>query len=318
MKHLGTDQPFDDALEDLRISGSVLLNERYAPPWAIDVPVEQQLRSALSTSPEQRVVPFHLVRSGCFELHYAGLPPQRIDTNEVAICPSGAAHRMSLGEGAAPQSLDDILRLRQSRDAPADNPGTELICGAIRLRSAPLNPLLAALPTVLKVRTAGPGVNPLLAHAVAMLAIEVAKGASSFVTSRLLEVFFAEAIRAYRQHQGATQSGWFKALDDPKIGHAIGRIHQHPGAAWSVPTLAQTVSLSPSRFAARFRQLTGQSAMSYVARWRMTVACQRLCGTGIALSEVAAEVGYQDIAAFGRAFKSLVGQSPARWRRESA
>jgi len=57
--------------------------------------------------------------------------------------------------------------------------------------------------------------------------------------------------------------------------------------------------------------------MSYVARWRMTVACQRLRGTGIALSEVASEIGYQDVAAFSRAFKSLVGQSPAHWRRGS-
>jgi len=76
----------------------------------------------------------------------------------------------------------------------------------------------------------------------------------------MAEVFLAEAIRAYHQHQGATPSGWFRALDDPKTGHVLSRSHQDPAAA----------------------------------------------------------VGYQDVAAFSRAFKLLVGQSPARWRRTVA
>lgn len=308
------DTPLNDALKDLRISGSVLLNEHYAPPWAIDIPDEDALRAVLSVAPDARVVPFHLVRHGAFDLRYDGQAPQRINTNEVAICPSGARHRMSFGNGAAAVPLAKIL---ENRAAPAAGPATErteLICGVFQLRSAPLNPLLSALPKVLKVRTTGPDVDPLLDHAVAMLGIEVAKSHSSFIASRLLEVFFAEAIRAYGATDGAARSGWFKALDDPKIGKALSHLHEKPGAPWTVAALAETIALSPSRFAARFREVTGQSAMSYVSNWRMTVACQRLRDTDEHLAEIAAAVGYQDIASFSRAFKSLVGQSPARWR----
>lgn len=306
--------PFNDALEQLRISGSVLLHERYAPPWAIDVPGESALRAALGAQPDVRVVPFHLVRQGAFDLHYAEHAPERIGAHEVAICPSGLPHTMSFGDGAVAVTLSDIIARRKTHPIAAASGATELICGVFQLRSAPLNPLLSALPRVLKVKTAGTDVSPLLDHAVAMLGIEVAKGPTSFIGSRLLEVFFAEAMRAYGHTDGAASSGWFKALDDPKIGHAMSQLHERPGAPWTVAALAETIAMSPSRFAARFREVTGQSAMSYVSSWRMTVACQKLRETDEHLAKIANAVGYQDVASFSRAFKALVGQSPARWR----
>lgn len=306
--------PFNDALEDLRISGSVLLHERYAPPWAIDIPDERALRTAIGAAPDVRVVPFHLVRHGGFDLRYADHAPQRIDTHDVVILASGMPHRMASGEGAAPVALADILAKRNHPSAPSTPDATELICGVFQLRSTPLNPLLSALPRVLKVKTVGPHVSQSLDHAVAMLAIEVANGPTSFIALRLLEVFFAEAIRAYGDEDADTRSGWFKGLSDPKVGVALKHLHENPGAPWTVAALADTIAMSPSRFAARFREVTGQSAMSYVSSWRMTVACQRLRETDEHLAEIAAAVGYQDTAAFSRAFKSLVGRSPAKWR----
>lgn len=306
--------PFDDTLDDLRISASVLLHERYGPPWAIEVPDESALRAALGAERDVRIVPFHLVRQGAFDLRYGTDGPERIDTHDVAICPSGAPHRMSFGDGAEAVPLVEVLANRKQPSIAGATGATELICGVFQLRSAPLNPLLAALPKVLKVRTAGPDVSPLLDHAAAMLGLEVAKAPSSFIASRLLEVFFAEAIRAYGKTKGVDATGWFKALDDPKVGRALSRLHQRPGAPWTVAALAETIAMSPSRFAARFREVTGQSAMSYVACWRMTVACQRLRDTDEHLDLIAGAVGYQDVASFSRAFKALVGESPARWR----
>ena len=53
--------------------------------------------------------------------------------------------------------------------------------------------------------------------------------------------------------------------------------------------------MSGSRFSARFRQAIGQSVMSYVARWRMSVACRHLRDTDTNLAAIANEVGYQDL-----------------------
>ena len=78
--------------------------------------------------------------------------------------------------------------------------------------------------------------------------------------------------------------------------------------------MASHVGMSPSRFAARFREAVGQSAMSYVTDRRMRVACRALKGADAGVAEVAASVGYTDVAAFSRAFRARVGESPARWR----
>ena len=175
--------------------------------------------------------------------------------------------------------------------------------------------MLAALPPVLRLRTSGENASPLLRRVAESLGDELALGhRSSFTSLRLLEVFCAAAINEHRRSEGRHAPGWFKALDDPKIGSAMARLHQNPGAHWTVSALAETVAMSPSRFAARFRETTGQSVLSYVANWRMSVACRLLRETNEALAEIAAVIGYQDTAAFSRAFKSLVGRSPSNWR----
>ena len=103
-------------------------------------------------------------------------------------------------------------------------------------------------------------------------------------------------------------------MKDQKIGKALAHLHREPGAAWTVELLAETISMSPSRFAARFRETNSEYFMIYIANWRMNVACRLLRETEDGLAEIALHVGYQDVTSFSRAFKALVGQSPSKWR----
>ena len=91
-------------------------------------------------------------------------------------------------------------------------------------------------------------------------------------------------------------------------------VHAAPGQRWTVDALAAAVALSPSRFAARFRQTTGQSVMGYVARWRINLACRMLRDSMLTLTEIAHRVGYDSLPAFSRAFKVQLGLAPATWR----
>jgi len=309
--------PFDDALADLRVSGSVLLLESYHAPWAIIVPGEDELRPLLGVGPETRVFPFHLVLAGAFELTPRACPPETVAAHEVVICTGGDEHRMSVGRVRNPTPFAAVYAGERPGAATGSSASssTTLLCGVFLLNSAPLNPLLGALPPVLKIMTAGVPESPLLTRATEMLVLEVGGGnRNGFTAARVIEVFCAEAIAAYRRGQGTERMGWFKALDDQKVGRALAHLHRDPGAAWTVAKLAETVAMSPSRFAARFRETTGRSVMAYVASWRMTVACRLLRETEGGLAEIAPRVGYQDVAAFSRAFKALVGASPSTWR----
>jgi AraC-like DNA-binding protein len=57
--------------------------------------------------------------------------------------------------------------------------------------------------------------------------------------------------------------------------------------------------------------------MQYLARWRMQLAAGLLSAEQAKVSAVALRVGYDSEAAFSRAFKALVGVTPAAWRKQA-
>ena len=308
--------PLDDALDDLRISGSVLLHETYTPDWAIDVPDERSLRRLLGAEGDVRVLPFHIVRRGGFDLTDAsgGL---RLDEPELSLVTGGQAHRLSVGRGGHAVPLAQILAGNGPASADPSSPqATEIVCGAFVARAAPLNPLLGALPALLKVAAGGDAATPSLRGVATMLANELChRSRNSFTVQRLLEILCAEAIRAFQASGVDDRPSWFRGLADPKIAEALRRVHEKPGADWSVEMLAAHVALSPSRFAARFREVVGDSVMSYVAQWRANVACRLLRESDHPLARIGALVGYTSLPAFSRAFKAQTGVPPAQWRR---
>jgi AraC-like DNA-binding protein len=306
----------DDALEDLRITGSVLLHEAYASPWAIAVPDEARLRVILGVDADTRVLLFHFVRRGRFELRMAGQETVSVDAGEVAICPTGVAHRMSLGRGGSTMAIETVLKGAASANSSAKSAdATELVCGVFLAHAAPLNPMLGALPPVVKVSTTDATFSPMLAGVAWMLAHELDRNAlGGFTAARVIELFCAESIRTYQRSTGAEHAGWFKGLADPRVSEAIRRIHSAPNERWTVEGLAACVALSPSRFAARFREVMGCSVMGYVAAWRANLACRLLRESRLSLGQVAGRVGYESLPAFSRAFKAQLGQAPAAWR----
>ena len=313
---MGEPDPFDDALADLRISGSVLLHESFTPDWAVDIPEQAQLRRMLRAADDTRVLTFHLVRRGGFDLSDAH-GAIRVDVPELALVPGGQAHRLSVGRSARGMPLAELLtRGATTHDCPPSPRATEIVCGAFVVRAAPLNPLLGALPRMLKVPAGGETARPALCGVAALLTLELGhRSRDGFTAQRLLEVLCAEAIRAFQATGGEHRPGWFRGLADPKIAEALRGIHEAPAADWSVEALAGRVALSPSRFAARFRETCGESAMGYVASWRANVASRLLRDSDLPLAEIAERVGYRSLPAFSRAFKAKIGVPPAQWRR---
>lgn len=101
------------------------------------------------------------------------------------------------------------------------------------------------------------------------------------------------------------------------MGQALAALHADPAQPWTVERLARHVGVSRSVLADRFAEMVGETPMQYLALWRMQLASRRLLEGG-AVAAVAAAVGYESEAAFSRAFKKLVGEAPATWRRAAA
>src|SRR5262249_26973974 len=130
------------------------------------------------------------------------------------------------------------------------------------------------------------------------------------VITRLADILVIQAIRAWIARDPAAQTGWLGALRDKRIGGALALIHRSPAAAWTLASLPARVGMSRSAVAARFTSLVGESAMHYVMKWKMHTALLWILENDIALSEVAARLGYESEAAFSRAFKRVLGVSP--------
>src|SRR5437016_530849 len=105
-----------------------------------------------------------------------------------------------------------------------------------------------------------------------------------------------------------------RALGDPQIARAIALIHGQPERTWAVGELASEVALSRSEFAARFRDLVGESVLRYLTRTRLARAAVLLRTSDASLAQIAARTGYGTPFSFGKAFKRMFGIAPGAYR----
>jgi AraC family transcriptional regulator len=84
----------------------------------------------------------------------------------------------------------------------------------------------------------------------------------------------------------------------------------------SMEVLAEEAGVHPVHVARVFRRHHGCTAASHVRRLRVAWAQEQLLRPGASLADVALAAGFSDQSQFSRAFRQVVGTSPARWRRE--
>ncbi|MGV6802070.1 MAG: cupin domain-containing protein [bacterium] len=308
--------PLEACLEELRIIGNLVLHETYVAPWAIEIPPEPALRRLLNLDASLRVFPFHLVTNGRFVLTMEGQPPHTIAANEVALCMQGAAHRMGDGQDGAAIPLAEIFTSHGTNLSQPKGRATTIICGAFVMSAYAFNPLLASLPAIMTIPINGADTQSALALATNMLLQTLSTNSSNrhLITSRLLEIFCAELIRHYADNNSTSHPGWFAVLADPKLKIALRHIHHNPGYPWSVSELAHIVALSPSRFAARFREKFGKNIQAYLISQRMAQACKLLQETEQSLTEIAMNCGYASTPTFSRSFTDHFNMPPGKWR----
>ncbi|MEN8131458.1 MAG: AraC family transcriptional regulator [Pseudomonadota bacterium] len=312
----------DDALRSLHISGSVLLRGTYEPPWAVAVPDSSDLATLLETGKFVRAVAFHLVEFGHCEIVADKDETRHLKAGEMAICFGGRSHQLSQGRPAKVQTIESLLTggpNLQRADPGSVSDKTSLLCGAFLLRHSEFNPLFSALPSVMRASLSRAGEFNNLSGVARLMAEEIDQRSlgGGYVVERLLEVLCAEAVRSHLETVSPDKTNWFRGIKDPIIGKAVAAIHAHPGQNWSVQRLADRVAMSPSRFAVRFSESIGDSPMSYVTKWRMSLACRALANGNRSVDQIAEKVGYESPAAFSRAFKKHVGVSPAAWKSQT-
>lgn len=294
-----------DALRFIRMSGIFYGLSELTEPWGLELP------------PMDSCVWFHAVTFGECAIDVDGAC-RTLTAGDFVLVPHSGGHR-AWGRSRSPTVPvfdlnndyvnDQYAMLRYGGGGAL----TTIVCGCIRFGDHPaVRRLFSALPPLIQIdrtQTAGSGwLQPTLR----MLAEETrtVRPGSDAVISRLCDIVVMQSIRSWIEGTEAAQTGWLKALRDPRIGRVIAQIHANPAQAWGVSSLAAEAGLSRSAFSARFTNLVGEPAMRYVTVCRMHHAAHLLQDAQTSVAQVAATLGYESEAAFSRAFKRVTGETP--------
>jgi len=103
-----------------------------------------------------------------------------------------------------------------------------------------------------------------------------------------------------------------------QLNRAMDMLVAHCRDALPLATLEDAVGLSPFHFARAFKASTGVSAHQRQIELRIEKARHLLGSKQITVLEVAQAVGYSSEQAFARVFRLITGQSPGRYKRQTA
>ena len=243
-----------------------------------------------------------------------GEPPVILEQDDFVLLPATPAFTMSSIEPAVPRHVDprqvDMSNkaIRHGRsDGPPD---MRQFGGYFAFESPDAALLVTLLPRMIHIRGA-----PRLTQLVQLVKEEFEADAlgRELVLERLVEILLIEALRSVPAE--TARPGLLRGLSEPRIAAALREIHADARRAWTVRELARTAGMSRSAFFERFTDAVGVRPMEYLLGWRMAVAKDLLRAGGIALDDVAHQVGYGSASTFSTAFSRHAGMPPGRFMR---
>lgn len=275
----------------------------------------------LSTLLEHFRVRAHLFHAGplCGTTHFAAQPGR------------GFLHVLKRGEmvvthrarGGAPRRVEvrEPTLLFYPRpfthdfhNAPVD--GADFACATLDFDGGDQHPLVQALPPLVCLPLSQvTGLDASLA--LLFGETEALRCGSRLLADRLFEVVLIQLMRWLVDHpaEAGIPPGLITGLSDDRLARALVALHQRPGQAWSLASMAQCAGMSRSAFAVQFKNLVGQTPADYLARWRLSLAQGHL-RQGRSLKAIAGELGYANASALSRLFAQKVGVSPRGWLEE--
>jgi AraC-like DNA-binding protein len=301
--------PLTDILTGLRIRAARFTRLDASAPWGVNSPGEHGVNFVL------------VVRGSAVLTSAASTQPIALRGGDVFIKVDDTPYRLYDHEDSALIDCVDVEKMRVGNHIQIGGGGalTTFISGIFELDELEARPLRKALPSQLYLKL-DQHRSLAFQSVLEMLALETeAPGlGSEAVVSRLFELLFVHAIRAYSMLPGGPTQGWLAAIADRHLARALEAMHGAPADDWTVESLARTAGMSRSSFAARFKAVVGQTPLDYLTQWRVYCATRLLQQGNIALSDVSRQVGYESVAAFNRVFRRETAMTPGAFRKAGA
>ena len=316
-----------DALSELlrvvRFSGGLFLEAKFRAPWCMLSQV-QAADCGPGVRPGGGMVAFHYVLGGRVQVRLGKEPLHTAGPGSLILVSRNDPHYLGSDVSLPPMDARKFIRKAEEHELASVDFGSgremknHFVCGFLTT-AVRQHPLLVALPPVLVADVRGQPCAEWAETSFRYAAREHAarRPGSQDILGRLSELLFVEAVRDHIEQLPAKATGWLAALRDPSLARAMSGLHTLPAHPWTAEELAKEACLSRSAFAERFTNTVGLPPMSYLTRWRMLLAGQRLRESSDTIAQVAASIGYESESTFSRAFTREMGVPPGAWRKNS-
>lgn len=313
--------PITDIFRTLQVTAVVHSRLEATAPWGLmrEEHIEEKVTPSGKRISPTELAHFGMVSRGNCWLSVEGIAdPIPLTGGDCFLLAPRTSFILRDQPKTRPRSFCEVAPKANSNVAHYGGGGapTTIVSGFLSFDRASLKPITQLLPSLILVKGDQPQTLA-LHNTLRLLAseMEVEAPGSEVVANRLAEVLFIQTLRAYMASSGESRKqGWLHAIFDPQIGAALQAVHADVNGPWTVESLAEAAGMSRSAFAARFKELLGQTPLDYVTEWRMQKAVQLLKQEDKKLVEVAQSVGYESDAAFSKAFKRVVGVTPGQYR----
>lgn len=210
---------------------------------------------------------------------------------------------------------DRTLPIKGNVSKPSDAE-LDLLCGRFVSAHEAGSLLLRALPALVHVNLQDVAEGNLLGALIALLRQEATlpQAGALAVVNALGQAVLTFALRHFGLNERAP-AGVLAVMADRRLGPSIQAMLRDLSLDWTIASLGQKVSMSRATYARRFQAKAGMSVGEFLLTVRMMQACDLIQHTDRGLAQIGQAVGYESEAAFGKAFRQIVGETPGRWRR---
>lgn len=296
------------------VRGQLDLRCQYGAPWRID-----------QESFEDGEMAYHVILDGSASLvDPSGTSAQHLEAGDILLIANGEAHTLHDGSGARPKPASSRIAANLVFSQNAGKGGRlDMLCGRFVLTPSHARLLRRYLPERLIVRTGGMSAEPDKESGAALrglMTLMQSESAADHLGGRamldaLSVALFTLTLRFASESRDAPP-GLLALAGYPRLAPALDAMFHHPGNPWTLPLLAAKCNMSRATFVRLFQEKLGMSASDLLTDIRMMLSANELRSTSVSTAAIAEAVGYQSEAAFQRAFKSHMGVTPSRWRKQ--
>lgn len=295
--------PLSDILSLLKPRTAISAGLKAGGAWAIRFPSHEGVK-------------FNAVLRGACWVEVEGEAAQRIEAGDCFLLTRGRRFTFATEPGLQP--YDSAAIYERARDGIAVCQGGDdffLIGGRFTFEGDHAGMLFGALPPLVKVSWAT-SEAAILRWTLEQLAVELRERppGEGLMAEHLAQIMLLQILRLHAAN-GAAAPGWLRALGDTQIARTLQAMHAEPARRWTLLELARLAGMSRTTFAERFRRTVGEPPLSYLTRWRMWLAADRLRHSNEPVAAIAYAAGYAAEAAFSTTFRRVMGCAPGRYRR---